>query len=260
MALTYGTIYGDPGDEKVTGTTKLHAFGTRMLIGGDRVFKYGGISDAGAVGAGKIVQAAAPHAGHDMDLAIPTAVAVGAKSITVTTTATDVAKDFYADGYVYINDDVGTTGEGHMYKILGNAALDYSESAALTVNLHDGDTVAEAITATALAGVFQNPYSNMVVSTAGAHSARTGVITGVSSTNFTASYYGWFQTWGPAAVPVSTSATIVGKHVRTSDNVAGAVEPLIRAGTNEDWEEIGIAGIEGAADTDYGVIDLRISA
>ena len=99
----------------------------------------------------------------------------------------------------------------------------------------------------------------MVVSTAGAHAARTGVITGVCATEMTASYYGWFQTWGPAAVLISTSATIVGKHVRTSDNVAGAVEPLIRAGTNEDWEEIGIAGIEGAADQDYGVIDLRIA-
>ena len=257
MALTYGTIYGDPGDEKVTGTTKLHAFGTRMMIGGDRVFKYGGISSAAAVGAGKIVQAAVPHAGHDMDLVIPTAVAVGDKSITVTTTATDVIKDFYADGYVYINDGAG---EGHTYKILGNAALDYSDSAALTLNFYDGDTCAEAIDTSALAGVFQNPYSNQVVSTAGAHNARTGVITGVCATEMTASYYGWFQTWGPAAVLISTSATIVGKHVRTSDNVAGAVEPLIRAGTNEDWEEIGIAGIEGAADQDYGIIDLRISA
>ena len=257
MALTYGTIYGDPGDEKVTGTTKIHPYGTRMVIGGDRVFKYGGISSAAAVGAGKIVQAAVPHAGHDMDLVIPTAIAVGDKSITVTTTATDVAKDFYADGYVYINDGAG---EGHMYKIRSNAALDYSDSAALTLNFHDGDTCAEAIDTSALAGVFQNPYSNMVVSTAGAHSARTGVITGVCTTEMTASYYGWFQTWGPAAVLISTSATIVGKHVRTSDNVAGAVEPLIRAGTNEDWEEIGIAGIEGAADTDYGVIDLRISS
>ena len=257
MALTYGTIYGDPGDEKVTGTTKLHAFGTRMMIGGDRVFKYGGISSAAAVGAGKIVQAAVPHAGHDMDLVIPTAISVGDKSITVTTTATDVIKDFYADGYVYINDGAG---EGHMYKIRSNAALDYSDSAALTLNFHDGDTCAEAIDTSALAGVFQNPYSNQVVSTAGAHNARTGVITGVCATEMTASYYGWFQTWGPAAVLISTSATIVGKHVRTSDNVAGAVEPLIRAGTNEDWEEIGIAGIEGAADTDYGVIDLRISS
>ena len=257
MALTYGTIYGDPGDEKVTGTTKLHAFGTRMMIGGDRVFKYGGISSAAAVGAGKIVQAAVPHAGHDMALVIPTAVAVGDKSITVTTTATDVIEDFYADGYVYINDGAG---EGHMYKIRSNAALDYSDSAALTLNLYDGDTCAEAIDTSALAGVFQNPYSNQVVSTAGAHNARTGVVTGVCATEMTASYYGWFQTWGPAAVLISTSATIVGKHVRTSDNVAGAVEPLIRAGTNENWEAIGVAGQEGAVDTDYGIIDLRISA
>ena len=257
MALTYGTIYGNPGDEKVTGTTKLHPFGTRMMIDGDRIFKYGSISSAGAVGAGKIVQAAVPHAGHDMDLVIPTAVAVGDKSITVTTTATDAAKDLYADGYVYINDGAG---EGHVYKIRSHDALDYSESAALTLNFHDGDTCAEAIDTSALAGVFQNPYSNQVVSTAGAHGARTGVITGVCATEMTASYYGWFQTWGPAAVLISTSTTVVGNHVRTSDNVAGAVEPLDRDGTNENWEAIGIAGIEGAVDTDYGIVELRISA
>ena len=208
MSFTYGTIWGDPGDEKVTGTTKIHPFGTRMAIGGDRIFKYGGISSAGAVGAGKIVQAAVPHAGHDMDLAIATAGSVGGKSIEVTTTANDVAEDFYADGYVYIND---AAGEGHMYKILGHAAHDYSDDADLTLNLYDGDTIAEALTtgSGSLAGVFQNPYSNMVISTAGAHGARTGVVTGVCSTEMTASYYGWFQTWGPAAVLVSTTTLIV---------------------------------------------------
>jgi len=257
MALTYGTITGDHGDEKVTGTTKLHPLGTRMLIGGDRVFKYGGISSAGAVGAGNIVQASATIAGHDMDLVITAAVAVGGKSITVTTTATDVIKDFYADGYVYINDGAG---EGHMYKIRSNAALDYSDSAALTLNFHDGDTCAEAIDTSALAGVFQNPYSNMVVSTAGAHGARTGIVTGVCATEMAVSTFGWFQTWGLAAVLCDTTAFVVGNHVRTSDNQAGAVEPLDRDGTNENWESIGIAGIEGGADTDYGVVDLRISA
>ena len=67
MAFTYGTIWGDYGDEKITGTTKLHPFGTRMLVPDGRVFKYGGISSAGAVHAGKVVQAAASTAAHDMD-------------------------------------------------------------------------------------------------------------------------------------------------------------------------------------------------
>ena len=259
MSFPYGTITGDPGDEKVTGTTKLHPYGTRMVIGGDRVFKYGGISSAGAVGAGNIVQAAVGIAGHDMDLVITAAVAVGGKSITVTTTATDAAKDLYADGYIYINDDDGTTGEGHMYRILSHAAHDYSDSAALAVNLYDGDTIADAITTSCLAGLLQNPYSNMVVSTAGAHGARTGIVTGVCPTGFSASEYGWFQTWGLAAVLCDTTAFVVGNHVRTSDNQAGAVEPLDRDGTNENWEAIGVAGLIAPVDSDYGIVDLRIS-
>ena len=256
MSLPYGTIIGDPGDEKVTGTTKLHPYGTRMVIGGDRVFKYGGISSAGAVGAGNIVQSAVGIAGHDMDLVITANVDVGGKSITVTTTATDAAKDLYADGYVYINDGAG---EGHMYKILSHAAHDYSADADLTLNFHDGDTVAEAITTSSLAGLLQNPYSNMVISTAGAHGARTGIVTGVCATEMSASYYGWFQTWGLAAVLCDTTAFVVGNHVRTSDNQAGAVEPLDRDGTNENWEAIGVAGLIAPVDSDYGIVDLRIS-
>ena len=255
-AFSMSTIYGDPGDEKVTGTTKLHPYGTRMVVG-ERIFKYGGISSAAAVGAGKIVQASATIAGHDMDLVITAAVAVGGKSITVTTTATDAAEDLYADGYVYINDGAG---EGHMYKILSHSAHDYSADADLTLNFYDGDTCAEAITTSSLAGLMLSPYSNMVVSTAGAHGARTGIVTGVCATEIAASSYGWFQTWGPAAVLCSTSAFVVGNHVRTSDNVAGAVEPLVRGGTNENWEAIGVAGLVAPVDTDYGVVDLRISA
>ena len=256
MALTYGTIWGDPGDEKVTGTTKIHPYGTRMVIGGDRVFKYGGVSSAGAVGAGNIVQAAASTAAHDMDLVITAAVAVGGKSITVTTTATDAAKDLYADGYVYINDGAG---EGHTYKILSHAAHDYSDDADLTLNFYDGDTCAEAIDTSALAGVFQNPYSNMVISTAGAHGARTGIVTGVCAAEMAVSTFGWFQTWGLAAVLCDTTAFVVGNHVRTSDNQAGAVEPLDRDGTNENWEAIGVAGLIAPVDSDYGVVDLRIA-
>ncbi len=41
MALTYGTIWGDYGDEKVTGTTKLHPYGTRMVLPDGRVYYYG---------------------------------------------------------------------------------------------------------------------------------------------------------------------------------------------------------------------------
>ena len=81
MALTYGTIWGDYGDEKVTGTTKLHPFGTRMVLPDSRVFYYG--QTDGAQTAGAICQSAVGVANHDMDLATNTA-SVGDKSVTVT--------------------------------------------------------------------------------------------------------------------------------------------------------------------------------
>ena len=71
MSLTYGSIWGDYGDEKVTGTTQLHPYGTRMVLPDGRVFYYG--QTDGAITAGKICQSAVGIANHDMDLATNTA-------------------------------------------------------------------------------------------------------------------------------------------------------------------------------------------
>ena len=38
MALTYGSIWGDYGDEKATGTTQLHPLSTRMVLPDGRVY------------------------------------------------------------------------------------------------------------------------------------------------------------------------------------------------------------------------------
>ena len=56
MALTYGTIWGDYGDEKVTSTTADLGLviGTRLILPDGRVFRYA-FSD-GASGAGRGVQ------------------------------------------------------------------------------------------------------------------------------------------------------------------------------------------------------------
>ena len=94
MSLTYGSIWGDYGDEKVTGTTQLHPYGTRMVLPDGRVFYYG--QTDGAITAGKICQNSVGIANHDMDLATNTASASD-KSFTVTVGGTAVTKNQYAD-------------------------------------------------------------------------------------------------------------------------------------------------------------------
>ena len=142
MALTYGTIWGDYGDEKVTGTTKLHPYGTRMVLPDSRVYYYG--QTDGAQTAGAICQSAVGVANHDMDLAVNTASASD-KSLSVTVGGTAVTEDQYAEGYVYVNDG---TGEGHIYKIRQHDAIDSSGSG--TINLMDGDGIATAFVAAIL--------------------------------------------------------------------------------------------------------------
>ena len=245
MALTYGSIWGDYGDEKATGTTQLHPLSTRMVLPDGRVYYYGQAD--GAITSGKVCQSAVGIANHDMDLAVNTASA-GDKSLTVTVGGTAVTEDQYKDGYVYVNDG---TAEGHVYKILQHDAIDSSGSG--TINLYDGDAVKVAFAAATIVGLAKNPYHDFIVYP----TTATGHCVGVTPTDIADNAYGWLQTWGPAAV-LCDVASVIGNHIRVSDGTAGSTEPLDRDGTHENEESIGVASLIAPVTTDYGYVDLRI--
>ena len=246
MAFTYGTVWGDYGDEKVTGTTQIHPYGTRMVLPDGRVYYYG--QTDGAQTAGAICQSAVGVANHDMDLATNTASA-GDKSVTVTVGGTAATEDQYKDGYLYVNDG---TGEGHIYKIRQHDAIDSSGSGA--INLYDGDPILVAFAAATIVGLAKNPYKDFVVYP----TTPTGHAVGVAATDFDDDDFGWLQTWGPAAV-LCDVAFVIGNHVRVSDNTAGSGEPLDRDATNENDEVIGVASLIAPATTDYGYVNLTIN-
>jgi hypothetical protein len=249
MALTYGTIWGDFGDEKVTGDTKLHPFGTRMMLPDGRIFRYGLAN--GAIGAGKICQASATIAADDMDVPLASQASVGDKTISVTAAGT-IAEDAYAEGYIYIND---SDGEGHIYSVASNEAGTNTNT--MVVTLKDGDTVAVATNSTAattLAGLTFNPYKDFIVYP----TTTSGHAVGAPTTSVGDNEYAWLQTWGPAAV-LCDVAFVPGNHVRVSDNEAGSGEPLDRDGTNENDETIGVAMKTAPVTTDYGLVNLTIA-
>ena len=246
MALTYGSIWGDYGDEKVTGTTKLHPYGTRMVLPDGRVFYYG--QTDGAQTAGAICQSAVGVANHDRDLATTTASA-GDKSVTVTLGGTAAAEDLYAEGYLYVNDG---TGEGHNYKIRQHDAIGSGGSGA--INLMDGDPIATGFAAATIVGLAKNPSKAFIVYP----TTPTGHAVGVAATDFDDDDYGWLQTWGPAAV-LCDVAFVIGNHVRVSDGTAGSGEPLDRDGTHENEETIGVASLIAPVTTDYGYVNLTIN-
>ena len=246
MALTYGTIWGDYGDEKVTGTSQIHPLSTRMVLPDGRVFYYG--QTDGAQTAGAICQSAVGVANHDMDLATNTASA-GDKSVTVTVGGTAATEDQYKDGYMYVNDG---TGEGHIYKIRQHDAISSSGSGA--INLYDGDPILTGFAAATIVGLAKNPYKDFIVYP----TTATGHAVGVAATDFDDDDFGWLQTWGPAAV-LCDVAFVIGNHVRVSDNTAGSGEPLDRDGSNENEETIGVASLIAPVTTDYGYVNLTIN-
>jgi hypothetical protein len=256
MALTYGTIWGDYGDEKVTSTTADFGLtvGTRMVLPDGRVFRYA-FSD-GAAGAGTGVQSSIALANQDQDL-VPAAAAVGAKSVTITfgtSPNTDVTADQYANGYLFVNN---VDGEGHVYRIRGESAhvaADVSASPAVPVYLQDGDTIAEALTTSSKVGLVANPYMNVIPSPGAAQTART---VGFCAAEVADNSYFWAQTWGEAAL-LADGTLVIFTPLRVSDGTAGAVEAYDSDAASQE-QEVGFATNILAATGDYQFAFLTIS-
>ena len=240
-------VYADYGMEKKTGTDKYHALGTILELPDGREFRYA-LAGAVALDQGKIVAAKAPTGHHDMDL-VTAAAAVGDSSVTVTLEGTAAAKDLYADGYLFTNDD---TGEGQVYRIKGHDAIDSSGSGA--IDLAENDKIAVALTSSTLSGLAPNPYSGVVVT-------PTTVVNrtvGVPATAIAANGYGWVQTKGLASVLVS-GTIVLGEPVRVAGaTTAGAVMALDRDGSGENEQEVGVVMGVVSVTTDYALIHLNI--
>jgi hypothetical protein len=249
MALTYGTIWADYGDEKVTSTTEDLGLtiGTRMVLPDGRAFRYS--FSNGAAGAGTGVQSSAAIANHDSDLAVAAASAVGAKSVSVTLGSTAAAEDLYANGYLFVND---VDGEGHVYRIRQHDAIGSGGTG--TINLMDGDTISEALTTSSQVGLVASPYMHVIPSPGGAQTGRT---VGFAPAEVADNSYFWAQTWGEAAV-LADGTLVIFRPLRVSDGTAGAVEEY-SSQTDAEEQEVGFATNVLAATTEYQFAFLTIS-
>ena len=250
MAFTYGTIWGDYGDEKLTSTTEDLGLilGTRMVLPDGRVYRYAFTN--GAAPAGQGVQSSAAVANHDSDLAVASNAAVGAKSVSVTLGGTAAAKDLYANGYLFVND---VEGEGHVYKISGHAAIGSGGTG--DINLMDGDGIKEALVAgSSQVGLVANPYAEVIPTPGG---AQTGRCVGYAPTEIADNAYFWVQTWGEAAV-LADGTLVIFRPIRVSDGTAGAVEEY-SSQTDAEEQVVGFATNVLAATTEYQFAFLTIS-
>jgi hypothetical protein len=250
MAFTYGTVWGDFGDEKVTSTTEDFGvtIGTRLVLPDGRVFRYA--FSNGAAGAGTGVQSSAAVANHDSDLAVASAAAVGSKSVSVTLGGTAAAKDLYANGYLFVND---VEGEGHVYRIRQHDAIGSGGTG--TINLMNGDAISEAlVAASSQVGLVASPYMHVIPSPGGAQTGRT---VGFAPAEVADDSYFWAQTWGEAAV-LADGTLVIFRPIRMSDGTAGAVENFASQTASEE-QVVGFTTNVLAATTEYQFAFLTIS-
>lgn len=189
-------------------STAKETVGTIRELPDGRAFVYAKAGSS-ALAAGKLAVAAAIDA-DVMNEACASAHSVGDLQFAETITSTTVAEDYFAGGYLQIND---ATGEGHQYKIVSNTAVSAGTSITLTLE----ESIRVALTAsTSEFTIVHNPAMATV------ESATLGFPVGVAPMAVTASYYYWAQIRGMANV-LSDDTAAVGKPLNQSTSTAGAV-------------------------------------
>ena len=213
-----------------------------VLYYGDRVFRYG-LAGGVALTAGKLVQTIVGTKADHQDLAPTAAVAAGEYEISVETAGTDLTLNQYAGGYLYVNDG---DGEGQCLKIKSNPVHDHSDDPSVVITCHDA--LATAIATSSKVSLMSDPWSGLVVAPA----AETGAAMGCPLVDMAASAYGWFQTYGPAAV-LTVGTVVLGHNVVRSATVAGGVAPA----TSDILDIVGTCMLVDVT-TDYSLIKLNI--
>ena len=156
--------------------------------------------------AAPIQQAATIHAEFDNDIVVGAASAIGAYTVTLTSTANLATaplstKDGIKNGYLIVNDLVG---QGQLYKIKGHEAA--SGTANFVVTLYKPLKV--ALDTTSQVGLMQPAYQNVIVCPVEA----TGAFVGLPLQAITADYFFWCKTKGIAPA-VASEAIVIGQQV-----------------------------------------------
>jgi hypothetical protein len=203
-------------DSRDVNANKVMPWGTKQESVDGKLFRYG---SAGAVNLthARVCVAPAAQANHTNKV-VSAAAAVGAKIVQFTLGATAVAVGDYADGQLLTND---ATGEGYSYDVKDTNAA--ALSTVVTVKLNEG--LKEALVAsTSEVTLVANPWYKAIVSP----SAIAHRPIGVTVSDITATYSGFFQTRGDAPV-LSDGVVSKGAGAILSDAVDGALEIEVAA-------------------------------
>lgn len=213
--------------------------GAKATTGDGREFRFT-LAGATSLVPGKLYQG--PAETTAWELVSPAAAAIGATSVTITTSLTATA-NILTGGYLVV---ATTPGQGYTYKITGNTAV----TSATNMVVYLEDPIQIALTTGSTVSLVANSYSGVILTAGSAEG--TASVTGVAIYPVTNAQYGWLQVTG--AVAVLTAGTIVvGESVVESTGTAGAVIAATSVSP-----VVGYA-MQGITSTDYGPIWLTIN-
>jgi hypothetical protein len=225
------------------------ALGTLGILPDGREFRYAKMG--ATLGApGKLYQSEVPGANFD-ELVVPSAVAVGSRTVTVTNGATAITTDMFAGGYLNVEDD---TGEGRLYKIKSNTAD--AGNGAVTITLAEGCSIQVALTTNTTVGLTKSPFADVIIHP----SPPTAALAGVCVAAVTAANYCWLQVKGPSSL-LGTGTLVIGKNCVPSVTVDGSVDPpaLTEGGPNTGFDQPMVGRVmEVAATTEYSLVYLLL--
>lgn len=190
-------------------STKKEEVGTLRILRDGRKFRYAKAGSS-ALGAGKLALAAA-LAADVMNEACTAIHAIGDMQFAETITSATYAENYFAGGFLQVNDG---TGEGHQYKIDSSTAV--AAATAITLGLAEPIRVATAGTNASEFSLMHSAWMAVV------ESATLGFPAGITPMAITAAYYYWIQTGG-MALALSGNSDAVGKPLFQSTTTAGAL-------------------------------------
>lgn len=202
-----------PVDQSIyeSSSTRKAKLGTRLVVG-DRVFRYAKVLGTGAE-AGEVLCCPIATASHASGILTVSAATTGAATVHCTASVA-VAAGVYDEGYLAIS-STGLAGGGLMLRVKKQSA---SAAAASAFAIELYDAIPTAIGA-GWASLVPCLYNGVARGT-----TLTSLAAGVSQVVVSSGYYGWIQTWGPAAVKMSAGhAAGLILYVGASGGAAGVV-------------------------------------
>jgi len=274
-------------DGNISRAEGRHPVGTRARLEDGRVFYYASNSTTALTAGSLVVQSGFQVANaHDKVVLTDSSAnfAAGKRRMVLQESdldTNDIIENRYKDGYMCFENAAGAGGT--YYKIKHHDAFDASGSATDgQITLFDEIKVAAA--ATDEITFYLNKYDRIVTSTTAEEELAVGVApiavtaSGALATDVTTAAssidtsFFWAQTWGPCAVEVDGTATILGMAVMSA-NTADRVEQaaLIQGAHTSNATTLDVTGFDRpiigvamndqavASAGDFVMVDLRIS-